>query len=975
LEMVVGLLGILKAGGAYVPLDASYPKERLAFMVEDTEVPVLLTQEHLLANLPESEAQVLCLDTGWEVIAGESEENPASGASAENLAYVMYTSGSTGRPKGTSIMHRSIVRLVRETNYVDLGAEEVFLQFAPISFDASTLEIWGALLNGGRLVVYPGQEASLQELGEVVQREQVTTLWLTAGLFHQMVEDHLEGLRPVRQLLAGGDVVSPAHVKEALEKLAGCRVINGYGPTENTTFTCCYPMREVSQVGTTVSIGRPIANTRVYILDGQLQPVPIGVTGELYIGGDGLARDYLKRPGLTAEKFIPDPFSAEPGGRLYATGDVARYLRDGNIEFLGRMDSQVKVRGFRIELGEIEAVLSEHPGVQKSVVLSREDETGEPSALRRTEKRLVAYVVPGLDDVETPDGAKGLQSEFVAQWQTLYEETYSQGCSEPDPTFNITGWNSSYTGLPIPAAEMREWVEQTVSRILSRQPRSVLEIGCGTGLLLLRLAPRCTTYWGTDFSSVALDYVRKQLRAERQDLGNVTLRQQMADDFTGIEQRAFDAVVLNSVVQYFPDVEYLLRVLEGAVSAVAPGGFIFVGDVRSLPLLEAFHTSVQLDKASSSVCWEELQRRVQAQIEREKELVLDPALFAALPQRLPQIQYVEIRPKRGRHINELTKYRYDVLLHVASGDQHTVETTWLDWQEEALTVPAIREMLLDKAPQMLGVRRVPNARLTGDLQALAHLKGGAGPEQVGDLRDRLGKLPQTGVDPEALWGLGDELPYEVDIRWSGSGAEACYDVLFRNRQSMEPRAPWIVFPAAEAATASVKAWGSYANTPLRGTLAARLVPQLRQFLAEKLPQYMVPSAFVMLDALPLTAIGKVDRAALPAPEQARSELEGAFVAPRTATERALAGIWEQVLGVEHVGLHDDFFELGGHSLLATQVISRVRDAFQVDIPLRTLFQAPTVAGLAEYVETIHYAAQGQRPAAATALSDREELKL
>ncbi|MGH8773509.1 MAG: amino acid adenylation domain-containing protein, partial [Burkholderiales bacterium] len=321
-EMVVGLLGILKAGGAYVPLDPAYPPERLAFMLEDAEVPVLLTEAPLEAGLPQTGAQVLCLDRDWGVIANERVENPTSGALADNLAYVMYTSGSTGRPKGTSIMHRSVVRLVKETNYAELSAENVLLQFAPISFDAATLELWGSLLNGGRLVVFPAYIPSLEELGEVLQQHRVTLLWLTAGLFHQMVDQRLEGLRGVRQLLAGGDVLSVPHVRKALAVLEGGQLINGYGPTENTTFTCCYSITEVGQIGASVPIGRPISNTQVYVLDRHLQPVPMGVAGELYIGGDGLARDYFHRPDLTAEKFLPHPFSEAPGGRLYRTGDL-----------------------------------------------------------------------------------------------------------------------------------------------------------------------------------------------------------------------------------------------------------------------------------------------------------------------------------------------------------------------------------------------------------------------------------------------------------------------------------------------------------------------------------------------------------------------------------------------------------------------------------------------------------------------------
>ena len=384
LEMIVGILGILKAGGAYVPLDPAYPRERLWFMIEETRALVLLTQKRLLSVLPEHGA-IVCLDADWELICRNSSENLSSEVSTDHLAYVMYTSGSTGRPKGVSVIHKGVIRLVRETNYAELTPREVFMQFSPFSFDASTFEIWGCFLNGGKLVIYPAHTPSLDELGNFIREQRITTLWLTSALFHQMVDEQLDSLHGVKQMLTGGDVLSARHARNFLERQSDCRLINGYGPTENTTFTCCYQMTSPDHVGDSVLIGRPVSNTMVYILDQNLQPVPVGVIGELHVGGAGLAREYLNRPELTAEKFIPNPFSKEPGERLYKTGDHARYLPDGNIEFLGRVDHQVKIRGFRIELGEIEAVLALHPSVLETVVIAREDHLGD--------KQLVAYVV------------------------------------------------------------------------------------------------------------------------------------------------------------------------------------------------------------------------------------------------------------------------------------------------------------------------------------------------------------------------------------------------------------------------------------------------------------------------------------------------------------------------------------------------------------------------------------------------------
>jgi amino acid adenylation domain-containing protein len=386
LDMLVATLAVLKAGGAYVPLDPAYPAERLAFLLADTRAPVLISEERLLAALPDQDGRVvLCLDREREALDQESEERPARVATADNLAYVMYTSGSTGAPKGVAIVHRGVVRLVRGADYAQFGPREVLLQLAPFAFDASTLEIWGALLNGGSLVLAAPGTPSVEELGEMVVRHSVTTLHLTAGLFQRVVDDGVDKLGSLHQLLTGGDVLSAPHFRSALQGLPGTRLISAYGPTENTTFTTCGSPSDAEAVGSSVPLGRPISNTRVYLLDHDLQPVPIGVPGELYAAGDGLARGYLGRAELTAEKFVPSLFGSA-GERCYRTGDLARFLPDGRIEFLGRIDGQVKIRGYRIELAEIESALVRLPAVRAAAVIARTYGPGD--------KRLVAYVVP-----------------------------------------------------------------------------------------------------------------------------------------------------------------------------------------------------------------------------------------------------------------------------------------------------------------------------------------------------------------------------------------------------------------------------------------------------------------------------------------------------------------------------------------------------------------------------------------------------
>lgn len=386
LELVTALLAILKAGGAYVPLDPRYPDHRLQYMAEDSLISVVIAQPSTIGRFADSNTRVICPASEWAEISRNPDSGPSALAIPENLVYVTYTSGSTGLPKAVGVIHSSVVRLVRGSNFADFSGGRKFLQFVPVAFDASVVEIWGCLLNGGTLALFTAGSTALAELADFIECNAIDTVWLTSGLFHQIVETAGEKLAGVRQLLVGGDVVSPLWAQRALQNAPGQVLINGYGPTENATFTACYRMDKVEDIGpVSVLIGKPVSNTQVYVLDEKMDPVPVGVPGELYTGGDGLARGYLNSASLTAEKFVPDPFSKRPGARLYRTGDLVRWTNTGNLEFFGRLDHQVKVRGHRIELGEIESALEQLESVEQAVVITRDTRFGE--------KELVAYLV------------------------------------------------------------------------------------------------------------------------------------------------------------------------------------------------------------------------------------------------------------------------------------------------------------------------------------------------------------------------------------------------------------------------------------------------------------------------------------------------------------------------------------------------------------------------------------------------------
>jgi amino acid adenylation domain-containing protein len=927
-SLVITELAILKAGGFFVPLEPGHPRARLQHLLEDTRARVLITRKSLVECLPPTDARLLVLES--EDVSGEDASDLEHTATPENLAYVMYTSGSTGAPRGVAVTHRNVVRLARDNPFARFSSEETCLVFAPVAFDASTLELWAPLLNGARLALFPPEKPSLKELGDFIERHRVSTLWLTASLFQAMVEEQPESFKHVRQLLAGGDRLSPKHVRHLLSAGHGLTLINGYGPTENTVFTCCNPMKSPGDVGRTVSIGRPIANTRVYIVDANLAPVPVGVPGELVTGGDGLARGYLGRPELTAERFIPDPFSGEPGARLYRTGDLARFLPDGRIEFLGRMDRQLKVRGFRIEPAEIESRLMEHPSVREAAIVAREEAPGDT--------RLVAYVVARLEQ-EKAAPEEGEQAERqVASWEALFDQhIYTRQGESTDPYFNTVGWLNTHDGTPIPKAQMRLWADDIIERVLAHRPKRVLEIGCGTGMLLFAIAPHCEHYRGTDFSRTSLEHVRRHAETREELRGRLQLDKRLADDFTGIEEGSFDAVIISSVAQYFPTASYFLKVLEGSLRAVRPGGFIFLGDLRNHRLLEHFHASVNLYRAPSTLPASDLARRIEAEQARENELLIDPGLFAALALQQPRLGRVRVFLQRGHTHNELNKFRYHAVLYVGDSPQ-AADAPEVDGS--GLTLAQVGDWLQAGRPEQACVTNLRNARLSQEVRLLALLSDAAS-RPVSQLRVALGQPSPEAVEPETLRELATQWGYEVELCWSAGDSDR-FDALFTRRDA--PRAPPPLMPL-ERRPASPRALTSYTNIPLRSDEGARLISSLKQFLGEHLPEAMNPTDFMLLESLPLSPNGKLDRAALPAPGGRRDGVQARFIAPETALERVLASLWGSLLRVERVGLNDDFFALGGHSLLATQVVSRLRELLKVELPLPAFFETPTLSGL------------------------------
>jgi amino acid adenylation domain-containing protein len=976
-EMVVGLMGILKAGAAYLPIDPQLPPDRIEYMLSDSNARILLKNNSIelkKSEIPISKSETnpndqnsndrnkistpIVLDfkhLNFEFVS--NFEFPASDLSPSNLAYVIYTSGSTGKPKGVMVKHEGISnRLQWMQDAYGLTTDDRILQKTPYNFDVSVWEFFWTLSYGAVLVMAkPGGHKDSAYLVKTINRENITTIHFVPTMLNLFLEETEIGtIRSLKRVICSGEAL-PVEYREKFFALfdPALELHNLYGPTEasvDVTYWAC----QRNHRRHLVPIGKPIANTRIYILDRNLNLVPIGIRGELYIGGVQLARGYINRPELTAEKFEKQKVPGEKihmsykshMSNIYRTGDLARWLPDGNIEFMGRLDFQVKVRGFRIELGEIESNLRDNENLSDAVVLVMEN---SPVAKG---KKLAAYVVPNprywKDGRQGYTGSEDLSAQQVTDWQDVFNDAYinTMDTLQENPTFNTAGWNSSYTGAPIPAAEMRIWVDNTVQRILSYKPGNVMEIGCGTGLFLFRIIPHCRKFLGTDIAQEGLNYINSHLeKIKETGWADVQTMRRSADNFDGIEPGELDMVILNSVIQYFPTVDYLEKVLEKAAQKIKPGGHIFIGDVRSLPLLKAFHASVELSKAEPGTPKETILRRVLNKIALEQELVIDPLFFDTMKKRNPRIKHVEALIKYGRYTNELSKFRYDVILHIGAEDKELtlIQPEFvLEWNKEKPGIRDIKDILSGWAnegsePDCAIITSVSNARVQEDIRALKRLTGR---EEPGSAR---------GIEPDDVLELEKEYPYHISLPVSPlPGEEGSFDVVFSHRY-VKVQAPGAlvchIHPSSPSRETSDR--NSYSNNPLLVRIAGKLVPQLRDFLKERLPEYMVPSYFVLLERLPMTSNGKLDRKMLPEPAWVEPTKE--FVEPATETEIFLAQLWKEILNLEQVSVNHNFFELGGDSVNAIQMVSRA-SKHGVEMSIQLLFRNQTIADLSNAVE-------------------------
>jgi amino acid adenylation domain-containing protein/non-ribosomal peptide synthase protein (TIGR01720 family) len=924
--MIATILGILKSGAAYVPIDPEYPEERIAFMLEDTSAILVLSSKKNRSRFENSANFKLIELDGQDAVAINSESNVNLNLQifSDQLAYVIYTSGSTGRPKGVLIEHGSVVNLIyAQSAYFDIKSDERILQFSNYAFDASVEQIFLALSNGASLILIPeGLQYDIAAFEAYLKEQKISHLHATPFFLENITPRKFDDLKRV---IAGGDVCR----KELASKWRNqVDFYNEYGPTETTVTAIEYHDKGKGAERSVVPIGKPLANVSLFILDQNGALCPEGIPGELYIGGVQVARGYLNRPELTAERFITNPFGNDLTDRLYKTGDLARRLPDGNMEYLGRIDDQVKLRGYRIELGEIESVLDELEPVENSCVVVKHD--AQPGS------RLASYYVPSLTFIKQKE--KELYSQQVDSWKEIHENEYllAEEIESEDPEFDILGWNNSFTRQPIPAEQMREWLDDITAVILSQKPQEVLEIGSGTGLIYYQLAGRVKKYTGTDFSRHSVNKIKQRINQGIRDYGLTDLEVCAAHEISLGQDEQPDTIIINSVVQYFPGGEYLSTVIEKGISLLNGHGRIIIGDIRDNRTLRLFKSRLQLAKLQAEVSADEFKWAVDQEVLREEELCFSPEYFLDLQNLYPQITHVDIQWKQGNYINELSQYRFTVIIHV--GVQKAVlKPKWQDWSQA--DKKGLFFEIKEEGRSIVAIKDAPNPRLWEDKQ-LAEVLENKSAKTTRDFAEALSAGDNESLEVQQLLDTAtangyyyrlflDEDPFKVNI-------------LLEKKQSDS-------FIESVYGTRAIRNNGLFTNIPLFNDISLLLQKAIRTLLQQRLPDYMVPTEFTALNHLPLNSNGKVDRKFLSQIDNHIFTHNLNYQPPRNETEQNLVRIWQELLNVDQVGVQDNFFEIGGHSLLGMRVISSIRRELNTELSIKDLFVHPTIAELTEHL--------------------------
>ncbi len=921
-DMLVTLLAILRTGAVYIPLDPSYPVDRIEFMLEDSLAKFLLVSEKY-SNHYRFDAVELVVEALKE--ASEMEHNkPFKRVLSADLAYILYTSGSTGKPKGVKISHGNLSNfLLSMLAQPGLGKDDKLLAITTISFDIAGLELFLPLIAGAEVII--ADKASTRDgrtLTELLKTNEITIMQATPSTWQMLVDSGWQGSGNLK-VLSGGE---PLTSQLAAQLLTRCSELwNMYGPTETTVWST---LKRIKKEDKLITVGWPINNTQIYILNEQGQKVEEGLTGEICIGGEGVGQGYLNRPELTREKFLADPHSKVPGKLMYKTGDLGLLAAGGELHCLGRLDQQVKIRGHRVELGEIESILSEAPGMKQAIVVVNEG--------ANQEKRLTAYVT--LEEALLKDESLSWKD----RWETLYDIGAETNKNEAVPDRNLDGTLLEYyeNGKEL-AIQSEEWLRSSIARIKALNPKRIYEIGSGAGQILYELADDVDYYLATDYAQTAIHKLDETLRSNPEKWGHVQASVASADDFTAVGQQKFDLVLLHSVAQYFSDGEYLIDVIKKGVATIEGSGCFFIGDMQGKNSLEMCHAMDHLPNASDSNKLATFKEIISNRVRIDDELIADPAFFYGLKEVIPQITAVNVQLRKGKSLNETTKYHYDVWIFVGSEKKVVSPDITQQWHDQSLS--DVEELLSVHPKSVVELKNIFNSRTAKDCKLLEIMHTAIDSRPLLDIKAEVDAIT-SGVHPDHFWELAEKMGFNAHVRWSTDGVDGRFDVIFIPSTLSE------ALPYSPYADNGQLNLSDYIKAPFFKdgiNISKKLTDEWKAYANVLLPSFMVPQEFIGLDRFPLTPNGKIDRKRLPKPTVKQLEAESGVVEHlATENERLVATIWSEALGLVNLKATDDFFELGGHSLLAMKVMIAIEKQTGKRLPLATLFDNSTIAKMA-----------------------------
>ncbi|KAF3066455.1 Enniatin synthase [Daldinia childiae] len=935
---IIAILGILKARLAYLPFDIKIPPGRM---------------QAILESVPNCKLVLCGVDTpaidgldNVELVPIKEALAPHSRAhetilqhpSPSSLAYVMFTSGSTGQPKG-------------------VPEHGIIGHISNVAFDASTWEIYTALLNGSTLICIDTDTLlDYTAVSRVFSQEAIQAIFITPALLKQYLSQCPNIVRRLRVLMVGGDRLDPEDIHKAQNYMKNGKIINGYGPTENTTFSTTYCVHDGEIFTNGVPIGQAFDNSGAYVMDHLQRLVPIGVIGELVVTGDGLARGYTD-PQRNVDRFITITVDGQTV-RAYRTGDYVRHrLSDGKLEFYGRIDGQTKIRGQRIEVGEIEHCLRRHPSVHDAVAVIQENS--------KHEAHIASFITIRVDEGGSGDKIEEstgdvVESKHVGVWEDRFnDETYAPMDNIQGESLgrDFVGWTSMYDGSDIDKREMNEWLDETIGALLNgRAPGDVLEIGTGSGMILFNLGQGLRSYVGLDPSQRAVDFVANASRSIPGLAGKIRMFKATAAELGQLKGPISpNLVVINSVAQYFPSQEYLFKMVED-VLRLDSVETIFFGDMRSHALYQEFLASRALFMLGNDARADDVKRMMAKMEEIELEFLVEPAFFTAMKDRLPElIEHVEILPKRMKATNELSCYRYAAVVHAKPRGKHTSQLiheipkdSWRDFMSMDLDQVSLTDLLQrHSSEEVIAVGNIPYSKTIFERYLVDSVSGGKksridGADWLQDVRQKAKACPTlSSVD---LLDVAQKAGYRVEISWARQYSQrGGIDAVFHRYQPENGKRVMFQFPTDHTG----RRLQAMSSKPLKQQMSETIQRELQDLLQAHLPSYMVPRLITILDEIPINENGKVDRKALSNKRQ-MDTFRGPVRQPTTESERQIQAIWAEVLNVEltTIGVDDSFFQLGGNSIAAMKVVAEARDV-GLQMVVADIFRCPRLYQLAE----------------------------